>query len=441
MGLLDQFTGDERGLLGLALMQAAQPRAGGPAGIGEGLLGAINMIQQRKAAQEDRDMRRQLMQSQIAETQAQAQQRQAQAQEQQRKALEAARIQSLLQSTFMPVTGTQANAVSGIAGPRPEALGVVGQQRPVNYQQLLAQGVPADLVKSLAESRNYGRDKVARTVKGIGPDGREYEYQLDEYGGKVGSPFQQYKAPIQADTGGAITWRDPYNPMQVIGSVGKTMTPDGQASNAVAWSRLAFDKQKDARDQAGAGQLVETDNGYVRVGKDNRVTPVFAPGGGMQPLRGKGSMTEDQGKATGWLVQAENAYKNMKASGFDSSGKPTSAAYPGLNDALSKVPGMAPVANWFRGADRQKFMQGSSSLSEALLRAATGAGINKDEAAQKVMEITPQFGDSDEVIQQKMDAIPLYIESLKVRAGQGAAKAATIGKPAGGQVKFLGFEN
>jgi hypothetical protein len=44
-----------------------------------------------------------------------------------------------------------------------------------------------------------------------------------------------------------------------------------------------------------------------------------------------------------------------------------------------------------RGADRQKFMQGSSSLSEALLRAATGAGVNKDEAAQKIQELTPVF--------------------------------------------------
>jgi hypothetical protein len=79
-----------------------------------------------------------------------------------------------------------------------------------------------------------------------------------------------------------------------------------------------------------------------------------------------------------------------------------------------------------------------------LLRAATGAGVNKDEAMQKVRELTPVWGDSDEVIKQKMDSIPLYIESLKVRSGPGAAKAANVlgatTKAAPTGAKFLGFE-
>jgi hypothetical protein len=79
-----------------------------------------------------------------------------------------------------------------------------------------------------------------------------------------------------------------------------------------------------------------------------------------------------------------------------------------------------------RSPNRQKFNQASSSLSESLLRAATGAGVNKDEAVQKVQELTPVFGDSPEVIDQKMRAIPLYIDSLKVRAGPGAPSAEKI---------------
>jgi hypothetical protein len=140
-------------------------------------------------------------------------------------------------------------------------------------------------------------------------------------------------------------------------------------------------------------------------------------------------MTEDQGKATGWLVQAENAYKNMMSAGLGPDGKPTSAAYPGFNDALSAIPSLGAttaIANTMRGAGRQKFMQASESLSEALLRAATGAGVNKEEAAQKVRELTPVFGEDEETTKQKFAAIPLYIESLKVRAGPGARKAAGI---------------
>lgn len=105
MGLLDMFSGEDRGLLGLALMQAAQPRAGGPAGIGEGLLGAINMIQQRRAAQEDREMRRQQMDMQ---RQAQAQALQAQAlqlQQAQRQAQQQETDTSALRGLFQPLPG------------------------------------------------------------------------------------------------------------------------------------------------------------------------------------------------------------------------------------------------------------------------------------------------------------------------------------------------
>jgi hypothetical protein len=137
-------------------------------------------------------------------------------------------------------------------------------------------------------------------------------------------------------------------------------------------------------------------------------------------------MTEDQGKATGWLVQAENAFKNMTAAVDPAQGGKASAATPGLGDAVAAVPGLGGAGNWLRSDNRQKFVQGSSSLSEALLRAATGAGVNKDEAKQKVQELTPQWGDSEAVIAQKTAAIPLYIESLKVRAGPGARKAEGI---------------
>lgn len=141
---------------------------------------------------------------------------------------------------------------------------------------------------------------------------------------------------------------------------------------------------------------------------------------GFQP-KGMGAtkLTEDQGKATGWLTQATNAHANMTAA-LEAT---PSAAKPGLPDMIAAIPSLGigeAAGNKLRGSDRQRYMQASSSLSEALLRAATGAGVNKEEAAQKVRELTPQFGDGDDVIKQKMAAIPVYIESLKVRAGPGA---------------------
>lgn len=182
-----------------------------------------------------------------------------------------------------------------------------------------------------------------------------------------------------------------------------------------------------AREIGQQGQY-DAERGVLVDKRTGVAQPVVGTDG--KPLQGGQKMTEDQAKATGWLVQAENAWKNMQTVGLGKDGKPTDAAKPGrietaLSAALPFGAGEAAANSW-RNADRQKFLQGASSLSEALLRAATGAGVNKDEAAQKVRELTPVWGDTDENIKQKMDSIPLYIESLKVRSGPGAAKAAGL---------------
>lgn len=134
--------------------------------------------------------------------------------------------------------------------------------------------------------------------------------------------------------------------------------------------------------------------------------------------------SEDERKAAGWLAQADNAWKNMQSVGL-SGGKPTSAAKPGLIESQMLIP--EALKNMSRSDKRQQFVQAASSLSEALLRAATGAGVNESEAKQKISELTPQFGDSQAVIEQKFGAIPMYIESLKTRAGRAAPGAAPSG--------------
>jgi hypothetical protein len=205
-----------------------------------------------------------------------------------------------------------------------------------------------------------------------------------------------------------------------------TQSADSKAAAASAAAQRAQAERASLRADARAkdAQLSgKVPTGY-RANPDGSMS--FIPGGPADPNAvGGGKMTEDQGKATGWLVQAENAFKNMGAAMKSN----PSAARPGFNDALAAIPSFGAteaIANSMRGADRQKFMQGSSSLSEALLRAATGAGVNRDEAAQKIRELTPVFGESDSTTEQKMAAIPLYIESLKVRAGPGARKAAQV---------------
>jgi hypothetical protein len=166
---------------------------------------------------------------------------------------------------------------------------------------------------------------------------------------------------------------------------------------------------------------------------DNNGQPTYVPRNeavGKTPYnQNQAKMTEDQAKASGWLSQANNAYSNMQkvmyktdekgAPLVDVSGKPMfnySVIQPSTKEMLVGALGMPGAA---QKAPRQQFVQATESMSEALLRAATGAGVNIDEAKQKVRELTPQYFDKPETINQKIEAIPVYLESLKVRATGG----------------------
>lgn len=126
-----------------------------------------------------------------------------------------------------------------------------------------------------------------------------------------------------------------------------------------------------------------------------------------------GNATEDERKAAGWLSQANNAYTNMLNAMYTPKGGRTGAERPNIFEAM----GAGKVS---QSAERQKFNQAAGSLSEALLRAATGAGVNESEAKQKIEELTPTLFDERENIQQKLAAIPMYLESLQARAGRAA---------------------
>ena len=135
-----------------------------------------------------------------------------------------------------------------------------------------------------------------------------------------------------------------------------------------------------------------------------------------------GNATEDERKAAGWLSQADNAYRNMLSAMYTKEGKRTGAEEVGFAEALPFVGGGGAT----RGPERQKFVQAGASLSEALLRAATGAGQNENEAKQKIEELTPTYFDEPDTIKQKLAAIPMYLQSLQARAGRAAPKDYTV---------------
>lgn len=483
MALLDIFD-SEQGRLGLGLLAMAQPSRMSD---GERMLGALQMLDQfkaqrsaaeeRKADREERARVRMLQEQQIQMQIEAAKRQQAregaadayraslipggdgigptrpfdpltaatilppdqvsqlmQIQEAQRKAQQQEQIQNAIRRAVSPVQPIEANAASGIPGPRPEALAAVGQRRPIDFQQLIAMGVPESMVKALAEAPNYGRPEVARTIEVDDGKGGKATRRESRFGEVIGEDLPAYVAPVQVNRGNQITFTRPAPGL----SLSVAMSPGEAAADARARERLAFDRQNQ---QGAVTYQQDNDGNFVALptrlapGEVVRATPVMAPGG-VAPLKGApkaSQMTEDQAKATGWLVQASNAYKNMLAAIDPKKGTP-SAAYPGFPDMLAAIPSFgatAGIANFMRGADRQKFMQASSSLSEALLRAATGAGVNQSEAEQKIKELTPVFGESEETTKQKLGSIPVYIEALRVRAGGGASRVPGLVSTAG----------
>ena len=136
--------------------------------------------------------------------------------------------------------------------------------------------------------------------------------------------------------------------------------------------------------------------------------------------------TEDERKGASWLLQANNAYKNLLKSLYTETGERTGAERPNAVEAFlnSKYIPISPRAA--RTTKREQFVQATETISDALLRAATGAGQNEAEARRKIEEITPSWFDDDATVKQKLDSIPAYIESIKARAGRATPKNFTI---------------
>lgn len=216
-----------------------------------------------------------------------------------------------------------------------------------------------------------------------------------------------------------------------------------EANNEMRLQGLDIQRQGLAirRDAAGAGGGVGVGTAS-QIGSGANNEPIFRQKNGQlftydasgQPIAYAGAVnpkvstsqpTEDERKAAGWFFQADNARRNME----QVIKKNPQAAYPTVIErGAGFIPGVGEdFANTLRTEDRQKFVQAGSSMAEALLRAATGAGMNESEAKQKVRELVPQIGDKPGVVAQKTASYDVYMKSLQSRAG----RALPAGTPGG----------
>lgn len=408
-GLFDILNTDQ-GRFGLGLLAAAGPRADG-AGFGARLqeaMGTMDAYKKQQLMAQIEKMRMDNAQAEMADKQAQRTQAKQMQDLYKRFATPAQQVVPAIQGDsetgIFPSAGQPAKPAGydykGLAG----ALAAVNPMAALELEQKLVKQGPEFSPEVRYDQAGRGfvvaKDGSVKYLDGIKARDKLEEIRL----------------------GDKVAFRSPYS-TEIQGSMPVGQSPDSKASNALGWANFGLSRQREAREASAANQpsmVWNSDLGTFVNPKTLQTGMPIGPDG--KPMTPGGKMTEDQAKASGWLIQAENAWKNMQGAMASTPG----AARPGVGDLVGSVAGMTGAANLLTGKDRQKFNQASSSLSEALLRAATGAGVNKDEAAQKIKEITPQFGESEESVKQKMESIPLYLESLKMRAGPGAKKAEWI---------------
>lgn len=280
----------------------------------------------------------------------------------------------------------------------------------VDAATAIAAGVPAELIKAIKEAPNLGRSKVARTVKGMGPDGREYEYQVDEYGQRVGDGLAQFRAPVMQDLGGQVAALDPYT-LQPKAQFGKTMTfADRNAAGNLALSRERLNMDKNQ----GQYQFNAELGGYVPK----------APGGQFVPLQGSPNagapkLTEGEAKAGLYLGQMRSATDTLQQ--LDKRGvtaRPESVALAG-----------STLGNYLAPKDAQQIAQVRNQWSEAYLRAKTGAAATQGEVDLNNRTFFPQPGDSQAVIEQKAQARRQAELDMQLPAGRAAQRTQIAAPP------------
>lgn len=387
-GLLDFFKSPEgQGLLaaGFGAMGSRNPWVGMSRG---GLLG-LQAYGQASEMQADRQR-----QQAMDERQTQVFDWQKSAYEQQQEAMRKAQEQQAAQQNYLGSLGK-------VTSPRLDA-----QPNQADPRQMLGMGFDPKFIETYMNADNLGKAKIKDFKEIRNPDGSVSVVGFDEFGNATNTKQTPFKAPDVRSFGGYIGGIDP-----ITGKV----TNYGQVTMSAA--------EKDASARGWGGLNLQRDQFTYSKSKDTQERADKLAGG-------TGNATEDERKAAGWLAQASTAWANMQKAmgGVDpKTGKFTNpdVAMPGFPDAIAAIPSFGlgeVVGNTMRPPARQQFNQASSSMGEAILRAATGAGMNQYEAEQKVRELTPVFGEDPSTTEQKMRAIPIYLESLKARAGRAAPK-------------------
>lgn len=395
------------GLLDMSFFSTPEAQAGlGLLAAGGGNMGnAIKgMLEQQQAAEERRLRREQQMlqqkyvQSQISENEMQALARRSQIEAAQRK-------QAALPALYGSMPGAMPQQEGGQMQGQQQAQG-----RPqLDWQAALRAGYSPDEIQKLASLTNLGREEVARTMKGIGPGGREYEYQVDKYGNRVGEGMAQFRAPIMQDLGNKVVALDPYT-LQQQQALGKTMTPDAAANYGLSAQRLAMDRDKAAfeREQGGKPAFNADAAGFIVPPSEKNPAGTIIPLPGFQkPLNDVQSKSLLFGSR---MNESDKIINDLAKSGKDFS-TPGAAAPYGIGSAINLV----------NPEQAQMLDQAKRDFLNATLRRESGAVIAKEEFSNADKQYFPQIGDSQKTIEQKARNRALAIQGVMAEVPKGIA--------------------
>lgn len=385
-GLLDSLNTDEA-RLGLGLL-AAGGYSPTPMSFGQ----RIQMAMQGADAQKTGALKNKFLQSQVDENEAQIAERR-------RKAEETTRIQGLLASA-----GASSAVSPGAFAPSADGMGPVMPQSAaptpvIDYQALIRQGVPFELVKNLAESQNLGRQEIARTSEIEGPGGVKTLQGFDKYGGMVGQGVAGYVPPQLVNQGDRQSFVKPEAGVSLpvnLSPSERDASARGWASNGLARERLNFDKAGGADAvNGGKPQLVDGQWVYKPTAENPQGRTVKVGG-----FNSNKPPTEFQGKSAGFGARALEADKII--SGLDGKYSPAALnAKTGLGDVWVVGGALESGANAVLSDAAQKAEQAQRDFVNALLRQESGAAIGKDEFTNAKKQYFPQPFDSAAVKEQK----------------------------------------
>lgn len=437
-GLLD-YSPDPVGMgllsMGSALMT---PRAMG-GGLGPGLLafnqGAMQaQMMQRQQAQDA--IREQLFMAQMDNYKSESEQRKAAAEEKRRLTAQA-EAQAVGQRKVLeafagpPMGFRDANVAAGGTAPAgyvpPTQGGQITREMAAAW---VANGGNLETLQKLAESRNFGRDEVARVIEGRDAAGNPVNLQATKFGDTVGAPIPKAVQAQYLNTGGAQTGVNPFTGAPMGGSFPITMSASERDASARGWASNALARERFAAEQEAGKrpQTITTNEGVyvVTPGKAGGM-PTFTPATGLdgKSLVGPKPATEAQSKD--FLFASRAAAANDIVAGL----KNLSIYGAATNANLANAPlvgGVLSTAQSFAlGPDTLRYMQAKRDFINAVLRKESGAVIGKDEFDSADKQYFPQPGEErfPEVVKQKAEARARAIQGISAGAGPLAANLRT----------------